>query len=173
MLTRPGELQTAFALEAVVDEVVFMTGPTLATVLATTWRPGRRAGRGDRLPDWSAPLPSARSAAPSHRRTRSADADGVTAAMPWRAVVPLAVVCFALGVAVRRRRGRHRRLRREQGAKSYAGVLLALWALGSLLAGLVTGTIAWRRGPTVRVRLGAVVLALVMAAAAVHRLDGR
>ena len=35
-----------------------------------------------------------------------------------------------------------------------SGVLLALWALGSLLAGLVTGAIAWRRGPAVRVRSG-------------------
>ena len=34
-------------------------------------------------------------------------------------------------------------------------MLLALWALGSLLAGLLTGAITWRRGPDVRLRWGA------------------
>ena len=42
----------------------------------------------------------------------------------------------------------------EQGAQGWAGVLLALWALGSLLAGLVTGAITWRTRPGVRVPLG-------------------
>ena len=42
---RPTEVQTAYALESVVDEAVFMIGPIVVTVLATTWRPvgGSRA----------------------------------------------------------------------------------------------------------------------------------
>ena len=39
VLTNPAERQTAFALEAVVDECVFLSGPPLATVLATTIHP--------------------------------------------------------------------------------------------------------------------------------------
>ena len=35
----------------------------------------------------------------------------------------------------------------EQGHQAWAGGLLALWALGSLTSGVVTGAIAWRRGP--------------------------
>jgi len=50
----------------------------------------------------------------------------------------------------------------EQHAKSYAGVLLACWSAGSMLAGLITGTLAWRRPPIPRVRVGTALLALVM-----------
>ena len=31
------EIQTAYALESVIDEAIFIIGPTVATVLATTW----------------------------------------------------------------------------------------------------------------------------------------
>ena len=55
--TDPAERQTAFAFEAVVDESVFLSGPPLATVLATTVDPAAglvaaivvRAGRHPRL----------------------------------------------------------------------------------------------------------------------------
>ena len=39
VLSNPAERQTAFAFEAVVDEAVFLSGPPLATVLATTVDP--------------------------------------------------------------------------------------------------------------------------------------
>jgi predicted MFS family arabinose efflux permease len=42
-------------------------------------------------------------------------------------------------------------------------VLLALWALGSLLAGVITGAVHWRRGPAVRLKVGTVALAVGMA----------
>ena len=34
----------------------------------------------------------------------------------------------------------------EHGSKSASGLLLALWALGSLLAGAITGAVTFRRG---------------------------
>ena len=39
VLDAPRDVQTAFALEAVADEVVFMTGPIIVTVLATAVHP--------------------------------------------------------------------------------------------------------------------------------------
>ena len=36
---RPADVQTAYALESVIDEVIFVVGPTVATVLATQWHP--------------------------------------------------------------------------------------------------------------------------------------
>ncbi len=39
MLQRPHEVQTAFALESVLDEVVFVVGPVLITTLASLWHP--------------------------------------------------------------------------------------------------------------------------------------
>ena len=82
--------------------------------------------------------------------------------MPWRSVVPLAVVCFALGSMFAAAEVATVAFSGEQGAKSYAGVLLALWALGSMLAGLVTGTLRWKRTAVFRVQVGSAALALVM-----------
>jgi MFS family permease len=82
--------------------------------------------------------------------------------MPWRWVVPLAVVCCALGSMFAAAEVATVAFSGEQDAKSWAGVLLALWALGSMLAGLVTGTLHWRRPAVFRVQVGSVVLALVM-----------
>ena len=39
VLDEPRQVQTAYALESVVDESVFITGPILVTFLATAWDP--------------------------------------------------------------------------------------------------------------------------------------
>src|SRR4029078_8782086 len=39
VLDEPREVQTAYALESVVDTAVFITGPSLVTALATAWDP--------------------------------------------------------------------------------------------------------------------------------------
>jgi predicted MFS family arabinose efflux permease len=82
--------------------------------------------------------------------------------MPWGPVTVLAAVSLALGSMFAAAEVSTVAFSAEQHAKSYAGVLLACWALGSMLAGLFTGTIAWRRSPASRVRVGTVALALVM-----------
>jgi predicted MFS family arabinose efflux permease len=82
--------------------------------------------------------------------------------MPWRPVVLLAVVSFALGSLFSAAEVSTVAFSSEQHAKPYAGVLLASWAAGSMVAGLLTGTLRWRRGPIWRVRIGALLLALVM-----------
>jgi predicted MFS family arabinose efflux permease len=51
----------------------------------------------------------------------------------------------------------------ERGATGRSGLLLAVWAAGSLISGVVTGAIAWRRGPVVRLRIGAAALIVAMA----------
>jgi predicted MFS family arabinose efflux permease len=50
----------------------------------------------------------------------------------------------------------------EQGRPSATAVLLALWAAGSLIAGLITGAVKWRATPLRRYRAGATGMALVM-----------
>ena len=50
----------------------------------------------------------------------------------------------------------------EQGRPALAGVLLAVWALGSLLAGLVVGAVTFRRSPAQRYRIGSVALVALM-----------
>ena len=154
-------IQTAYALESIIDEAIFIVGPTVATVLATTWRPW--AGLAIALVSGvggSLYLATQRRTQP-HPHPRGGTS-GARPPMPWRSVLPLAVVCLALGSMFAAAEVATVAFSGEQGAKSYAGVLLALWALGSLLAGLVTGTLLWTRPAVFRVQVGSVALALVM-----------
>jgi MFS family permease len=155
------EIQTAYALESVIDEAIFIIGPTVATVLATTWHAW--AGLGLALVTGvggSFYLASQRDTQPAPQPRD--EVTGARPPMPWRWVVPLAVVCCALGSMFAAAEVATVAFSGEQGAKSYAGVLLACWALGSMLAGLVTGTLAWKRPAVFRVQVGSVLLALVM-----------
>ncbi len=161
VLDSPRDVQTAFALEAVVDEVIFMTGPIIVTVLATTVDP--IAGLGAALAFGvlgTLYFAAQRSTAPPPhpRPTTRADRPPV----PWGTVAPLTVVCLALGVLFGAAEVTAVAFAEEQGAKSYVGVLLALWAFGSLLAGAITGAITWRRNPVVRLRVGALGMAVTM-----------
>jgi predicted MFS family arabinose efflux permease len=49
---------------------------------------------------------------------------------------------------------------KEAGVLSYAGLILMAWSFGSLVAGTLTGAIAWRVSPARRFRVGASLLAL-------------
>jgi MFS family permease len=50
----------------------------------------------------------------------------------------------------------------ERGLEGYAGLLLALWAAGSLIAGVITGMVTWRIGPATRLRQGSVAMFVAM-----------
>src|SRR4051794_15746408 len=149
------ELQTAFALEAVVDEMVFMLGPILVTVLATTVDPvlglASAAAAGTVGSLAFAAQRGTEPPAQPHRRS-----EGVRPRMPWRTVLPLAVVAAALGVLFGAAEVATVAFADEHGSKGWSGGLLALWALGSLLAGLVTGALTFKRPTSFRVRVGAI-----------------
>jgi hypothetical protein len=161
VLEQPAEVQTAFALEAVLDEVVFIIGPILVAVLATNISPilglgvAIVAGVGGSL-GFAAQRGTQ---PPPHPHDRSA---GVRQPMPWRTVVPLAVVCLALGILFGAAEVTTVAFADEQGHQGWAGGLLAIWALGSLLAGVVSGAVASRSGPAARVRWGAFGMACAM-----------
>jgi len=162
VLDRSDEIETAYAFEAVVDESVFMAGPILVTLLGTLVDPVAGiaaavvAGVGGSL----AFAVQRGTAPPAHPRDRTA---GPRIPMPWRTLSPLTVVCVALGLMFGATEVITVAFADEHGNKSAAGVLLATWALGSLLAGAVTGAISFRRGLTQRVRWGALGLVLAMA----------
>ncbi|CAN5582899.1 MFS transporter [soil metagenome] len=162
VLSDPGERQTAFALEAVADEAVYMIGPVLVTLLATAVHPV--AGLGAALLSglggtyaFSVQRATQPPAAPvvTHRRDR--------APMPWATVLPLTLVSLSLGTLFGAAEVATVAFSEERGAKSLVGVLLALWALGSLIAGFATGAIAWRQPPLQRLRVGALAMMLAMA----------
>src|SRR4051794_23204734 len=151
VLDRPAEVQTAYALEAVLDEAVFILGPIVVTVLSTAWDPV--AGLAVAVVACVAGTPAlgAQRATepPAHPRTRTSAAPPP---MPWPTVIPLAVVCAALGVLFGAAEVTTVAFADEHGHKAWSGGLLALWALGSLTSGVVTGAVHWRRGPSYRVR---------------------
>jgi MFS family permease len=158
---RPADVQTAYALESVIDEVIFVIGPTVATVLATQWHPW--AGLGLALVTGvpgTLLLAAQRGSQPVPHRGHHAS--GPRADMPWPPVIILAAVSFALGSMFAAAEVSTVAFSAEHHAKPYAGVLLACWAAGSMLAGLITGTFVWRSTPISRVRVGALLLALVM-----------
>lgn len=161
VLDRPADVQTAYALEAVLDEAVFILGPILVTVLATAWHPV--AGIVVALVACVAGtlFYAAQRATEPPARVRTST-DGPKPAMPWATVIPLATVCAALGVLFGAAEVTTVAFAEEQGRKALAGVLLALWAFGSLTSGVITGVVHWRRGPSVRVRWGALAMACAM-----------
>jgi MFS family permease len=152
-------LETAFAVEAVLDEVIFIIGPVLVTFLATAVHPAAAlavsavtglvgalalaAQRGT-----EPPLPERGRAARERGRID-----------PW-ALVPVVAVSVALGAVFGGMEVVVVAFAAETGVLPYAGAILMAWAVGSLLAGVVTGTVAWRRTPATRFRVGAACLAV-------------
>jgi MFS family permease len=134
-------LQTAYALESTMQEVIFITGPLLVALLVTTISPAAavltaaglafvgtlgfatsrssRAWRGQqRTRDWAGPL-------------RSGGIRTLVTVM-----VLLAVAFGLLQVAIAAFAARN-------GAPGAAGVLLATWTSGSLVGGLIAGGREW------------------------------
>jgi len=162
VLDSPAERQTAFALEAVVDETVYLLGPPLATVLATSIDPaaGLVAAIATGLAGTILFAAQRRTQPPVHP-THSEG--GTKVAMPWRQLVPLALISLAMGGVFGSTEVVTVAFADGLGEKSVAGVLLSLWALGSLVAGFVTGAVTWESSPTTRMRIGVIAFTGLMA----------
>jgi MFS family permease len=161
VLSDEGERQTAFALEAVADETVYILGPILVTLLATAVHPvaGLTAALVAGVSGTLAFSAQRATEPPPHppladRRDR--------ARMPWETVLPLAVASLALGTLFGAAEVTTVAFTEERDVKALAGVLLALWAAGSLIAGFLTGAISWRRTVLSRLRVGAAAMAVAM-----------
>lgn len=159
---RPERLHTAFSFEAVADETVFLVGPIAVTLLATGVHP--LAGLGAALVTGvlgTLAFAAQRGTEPPAHPPQAAV--GERPSIPWAAIAPLTVVAAALGILFGSAEVVTVAFADEQGHKSAAGFLLAIWALGSLVAGVVSGAITWRRGPLVRLRVGALGMLVAMA----------
>lgn len=161
VLDAPDEVQTAYALEGVLDEMVFIAGPVLVTFLATAWHPvagiatAAIAALAGTL--WFAALRGTEPPAGRHTGQLS------RATMPWGPVLCVVLASVSLGTLLGAAEVATVAFADEQGRPVAAGWLLALWALGSLLAGLVTGAVSWQAHPARRLLWGS----LAMTAAAV------
>lgn len=156
----PRPMHTAYALESTIDEFVFIVGPVLATVLATGVDPA--AGLVVPLVAllvggyWFLALRATEPAptvAAGGERVR-----GSVLANPG--MVVLALVFVAMGAIFGATDVSTVAFAEESGNTGIAGVILAVFAFGSLIAGLLYGTRHWVRPLHQRFAIGVVVLAV-------------
>lgn len=155
------ELHTAFALEAVIDEAVFIVGPVVVTLLATALDPvaGLLVAAAFGLTGTCWLAAQRRSEPPVDRQVQDASS---RPALGWRLLLPLSLAAAALGMLFGSVEVVTVAFAEDQGHPGAVGWLLALWALGSLLAGVITGAVQWRSGVHRRFQLGMGALALTM-----------
>ncbi|MGH3487693.1 MAG: MFS transporter [Actinopolymorphaceae bacterium] len=155
------ELHTAFALEALIDELVFMIGPPLITLLATAVSPAAGLVAAVLAGLSGALLFAAqrRTEPPAHPiRT----GHGKKPALGWSSLGPLVAASAGLGVLFGSAEVVVVAVASEDGQRALSGVLLGVWATGSMLAALVIGTLRLRTPPHVRLRVSAAVLAATL-----------
>lgn len=143
-VSRPGDLTTAYALESSIDEVVYIVGPILSTVLGTAFHPGvgfvlicaflAIGGIGFYSQRSSEPAPRPRI---EGARRRSA--------LREPAVVVMVLTYIAMGALFGANDVAVVEFATALGAPSMSGVLLALFSVGSLVAGLAYGARVWKQ----------------------------
>jgi len=143
-------LQTAFALEAVLDEAVFIVGPVLVTVLtlsALDWSGLGVAGVAAIVGAWG--MAAQRATQPAHQQHLGKPPQPLR----WSLLAPLIVAAVGLGVLFGSAEVLVVAFTDEQGKRSAAGLVLAIWSVGSLLAGVIVGTQPAPNNPVSRLRL--------------------
>ena len=154
------ERHTAFAVEAVGDEVVFVTGPALVTFLATLHAPETGLLTALVLGTVGTLLLALQrgTAPPAHPVDRST----ARVAMPWGRLLPIATAAVAMGALFGALEVATVATAEHGGHKAAAGVLLAVFSLGSMVAGLVAGAIHWTSPDHRRFQVGIGLLAGAM-----------
>lgn len=152
------DLHTAFALEAIGDEVVFVAGPTLVTIIATAMAPqsglivalalGTFGSVGLALQTGTEPPPSTEAKA-AHRGE-----------MPWRRLLIITVGAAAIGSMFGAMEVGTVAFAEHAGNKIASGYVLTALAVGSLLAGFLAGAHAFRMPLLTRIRVGVALLTL-------------
>lgn len=155
-------LATAFSLESVLDEVIFVIGPVLVTVLATAVTPaaGVLAAVVFTLGGSLALAAQRRTEPPPHPARRGNRPRSVLRSGGVRVLVGVGVAAGGVFGSVEVATVAFTDERGQQGA---AGLVLAALAAGSLLAGLWYGTVSWQAPLSRRFVLGVLVLAAATA----------
>ncbi|MCC2318866.1 MFS transporter [Cellulomonas chengniuliangii] len=160
LLTAPRDVHTAYSLESALDELVFVVGPVVATILAANVSPAAgllvavigMIGGGFWFLSQRATQP-----APT---VRHADAPRHRSVLRSGGVVVLAIVFVAVGAIFGATDVATVAFADEQGRPDLAGVVLAVFALGSMISGLLYGLRHWTMALWKRFVVGTVVIAL-------------
>ncbi|WP_103063977.1 MFS transporter [Actinomyces qiguomingii] len=182
VLNTPEQVHTAFSLEAALDEVAFIIGPVLATVLCTSlpatsgwiaavvlqvgggmWFLSQRA---------TEPTPHRRSSSrplPDHAEDARQTFDDLhepgraqdpRPVLRHGAVVAVIAVFLASGAMFGANDVAAVAFATELGMKSAAGTVLAAWGVGSFTAAIIYGSRPWRRPLWQQFLLGTTALAV-------------
>lgn len=151
-------LDTAYALEAAVDELVFIIGPVLATVLATAVHPALGLVACIVLGMTGAWILS-RQHDTQPPTTRDDDGPSARPPLPVGVLVPVVVASAALGAVFGAMELVVVAFAKAAGVPGWTGFIVMAWGVGSLTAGVLTGAVVWKVSPTRRLRVGALLLA--------------
>lgn len=147
-LAGSAKLTSAYALESVFDELLFVTGPVLVTLLATRLHP--TAGLAAALVvTIVGGFGFARQRATDPPPRPAAGASGFALAQP--VVWLITLVTLATGVSVGALDVAVVAFTEASGVAWAAGLVLAVFAAGSACGGLAFGAIPWRLDPLTRV----------------------
>ena len=133
-------------------ELIFVAGPLLAAVLAALGRPGRRADplRRVLLLGGTGLVPRAAAGRATWvTAARRRDATAGWGALRSPGMRTLVLGTLPMGFCFGADGGHAARLREDEGTRALAGVLLAIWSLGSAAGGLLYGARHWT-GPARR-----------------------
>ncbi|WP_424211400.1 MFS transporter [Streptomyces sp. BI20] len=157
----PRELHTAYSLESVLDEVCFIFGPILAVTLSTAWFPEAAplvAAVCLLVGVWW--LTSLKETEPEPHPRVKGERSGSALRSPGLQVLCLTFV--ATGAIFGSTDAVTLAFAEEQGHKNLSGLVLAVWATGSCLAGIAFGLRHFTGRPERRWLLGICAMAVSM-----------
>lgn len=152
------QLNTAFSIEAILDEVVFLVGPvvvTFLTIQVAEFSGLIVAATAATLGSWA--LAAQRATAPP----ASEHSSTTRAPLSWSLLGRVVFASVGLGVLFGSAEVIVVAFATEEGQRGASGAVLAVWAAGSLLAGVVVGALPRARDPLRRWRASLLALSLL------------
>jgi MFS family permease len=157
VVTDPVLLETTYSVESAMTELIFILGPLLAVGVSALANPATAVATSGVLAGLGAiALASSRASRGTHGRRVVGTAHG---ALRSPAVRVLVLATFAMVVAFASIDvSTVFAARRHGGGNGAAGVMIALWSIGSLVGGLIFGSRTWRgrRSSKIFVFVGAI-----------------
>jgi MFS family permease len=153
-------LHTAYSFESVVDELIFIVGPVLVTILATGVSPAAGIGAAMIFVGAGTLLFALQRGTEPEPSGRTRGNAGSAIAVPAIRVLALAFV--ALGAIFGSVDVATVAFADEAGRPAAAGLVLAVFAVGSMISGLAYGAVRWRS--SLRRRFLVTVVALAVSA---------
>lgn len=158
LLTDREQLNTAFSIEAILDEVAFIVGPVLVTFLTLHVSDISGllfAATAAFLGSWAFAVQ--RGTAPPVSKVERKQQSPIG----WSVLGPLVAISCCLGIIFGSAEVVIAGFTDEQGNRGAAGLVLAVWAAGSLVAGVAVGALPQAVNPLRRLRVSILVLGLL------------